>query len=441
MVEAGNSFGHPKRVEGAELEQRRRKASLIAEAWRLGGIDAVAVGANDWQLGRTVIFDLGAQLPLLAANLTCGDTNPFPPSVVEQRGGHTIGVVGLTAGEVSGCEVSDPVAAATAAVAQLPEEVDFTVILAPLSHQAVQSLAAAGLADLVVDGASGRRRKAPESTGASYVASLGSRSKYLGVLEVQFVEGATGFVLGNEDQHAREAVNRIADRLETARSRVRTASKPADLKRAVEIVAHYEQQLAEAEKKLDEIRSKQGGANVIDARQVELSRDIEDEPRTAQLVGDVKELVTGAPVAAAASGPRLAPAGSPFAGADTCRGCHPSEYAQWSTTGHGHAWQTLVKERRQLDHDCYGCHATGVGTAGGPTAPVEVAGLRDVQCEACHGAAREHLRDPAAHKPLADPAEALCVVCHDGDQDGGRFDFETYRPKIVHDAVPTGKKK
>ena len=187
----------------------------------------------------------------------------------------------------------------------------------------------------------------------------------------------------------------------------------------------------------DAVHARRGEFNILDADDVALSAAVGEEPRTAKLVGDVKEIVTTAASPSHKLGPRMAVAGSVFAGADTCRGCHPAEFAQWSSTAHAKAWATLVTERRQLDHDCFGCHATGVDAPGGPTLPGEVAGLRDVQCEACHGPSREHMRSPATVKPpVADPPQKACTGCHDGDQDGGRFDFGTYRPRVVHGGTP-----
>jgi hypothetical protein len=39
---------------------------------------------------------------------------------------------------------------------------------------------------------------------------------------------------------------------------------------------------------------------------------------------------------------------------------------------------------------------------------------------------------PAKANIVRDPPVEACVRCHDGQQDGGRFDFGAYRPQIAH---------
>src|SRR5690606_32526246 len=130
-----------------------------------------------------------------------------------------------------------------------------------------------------------------------------------------------------------------------------------------------------------------------DARR-DLSRDVADHPATAAWVADGLAKIEALEAPAAVDG-WVAPAGSPYAGADACAGCHEAEHAQWRGTPHANAWATLERERRAMDADCYACHATGVGADGGPTRPAAVGGLRDVQCEACHGPSRAHAARPA----------------------------------------------
>ena len=129
---------------------------------------------------------------------------------------------------------------------------------------------------------------------------------------------------------------------------------------------------------------------------------------------------------------RVAPASSQFLGANGCMGCHPAQNEQWMTTAHAKAMTTLIAENHQGDRDCVACHSTGYGAPSGPQNPREIQGLRDVQCEACHGPGRQHAADPKGHPLARVPNVATCVFCHDGERDEGRFDRDTYWPKIVH---------
>ena len=50
VVESGNSL-LPARMDPKEAEQRKVKVDLIAAAYQETGLDAMALGAQDWQLG------------------------------------------------------------------------------------------------------------------------------------------------------------------------------------------------------------------------------------------------------------------------------------------------------------------------------------------------------------------------------------------------------
>ena len=138
---------------------------------------------------------------------------------------------------------------------------------------------------------------------------------------------------------------------------------------------------------------------------------------------------------------RLDP-GEPFAhfkpgvyqGRIACAACHTQETQGWLMSHHSIAYGTLYKRERAGDLKCVGCHVTGYRQPGGPVRPRDVAGLRDVQCEACHGPALAHAKDPVnGPKPARVPSVDTCTACHDGERDDGQFDREAYWPRIVHE--------
>ena len=94
--------------------------------------------------------------------------------------------------------------------------------------------------------------------------------------------------------------------------------------------------------------------------------------------------------------------------------------------------------KRQLDNECFECHTTGAKTPSGPENALAAsgAGLMNVGCESCHGPGREHASTPTITRMRRDPGVDVCMNCHDGKQDGGRFDYPTYRPQILHTAMP-----
>ena len=441
VVDAGGSLVPPGRslalVEGSrELEQRRIKARLIAGAWKLGGIDALAVGADDWALGRDFVLELATEeeLPVLAANLTCDGERPLPGSRVVEVGGRRVGLVGITTGEVDGCTVEPPVDAVRAAVASLGQ-VDVVIGLAPEKRaEAVAELGEVGI-DLLFDARGKHTTDLPDQMGDAWAFGSGTRGKHVGLLEIAFDPAADRFAPSGVADVERERLERIQQRLQSLESRVAQEKDPRRRTRWQNQVSAYEDQL-------DDARSRVAAAEAGDAvvkhglsnTEVALSRDVENEPRVEEQVQAALEAIVKMEGGNAqfAVEPHVGPHESPWAGSDSCVACHKQQHLQWSSTSHAHAWQTLVNEKRHMDRDCFSCHATGVGKPGGPKEPKDVLGLRDVQCEACHGAAKSHIARPDLVKPLRDPGIEVCRDCHDGEQDGGRFDFETYRPKIVH---------
>lgn len=120
---------------------------------------------------------------------------------------------------------------------------------------------------------------------------------------------------------------------------------------------------------------------------------------------------------------------SHFVGAEVCGRCHAKEYAQWRTTAHARAWQTLVDEKKESTPDCVVCHVAGYQKPGGFATAADAAKLGNVQCENCHGMGTEHDSWPARHAPVP---EATCRGCHT-DVSSPLFQFDVFRPHIVHE--------
>jgi hypothetical protein len=121
---------------------------------------------------------------------------------------------------------------------------------------------------------------------------------------------------------------------------------------------------------------------------------------------------------------------SPFVGAETCAGCHQSEYDIWAKTGHAHAMATLENKSQQFDNECVGCHVVGFGKKGGFQNLVTTPQLANVQCESCHGPGRDHVLSPAkGFGHMATPVG--CMQCHT-QPNSPDFNFATYWPQVRH---------
>jgi hypothetical protein len=428
VVDAGGSFVKP---GPAGDPQQLGKAEIVAAAMKLGGIDALTLSASDWSLGADAVFTLvrSKELPVLAANLVCDGARPFPASVVVERGGRRIGVVGLTDGVVPGCEVEDARAALERAVGELGE-VDVTVALLPFeAHVSRKVLEPALGVNLALDLQSSRIGVDSEVLGGALMLGSGPRGQRVGLATLSWRDGATGWVVDAgadrtdaEVQRQERLITSLQDRLKTAEGSARA--------RIEQQITRVQRDLDAARARLEDMAARQSSANVVSGRVVELDAALGDHAETAAVVKAWLDTTSArAPVSAS---PHVGAPGSAWVGSDACKACHPAETEQWLTTPHARAWQALVDDGHAGDNDCFGCHVTGAHKMGGPTTAAAVGGLIDVQCEACHGPGRQHLADPANIKPVRSPPESVCRDCHDGERDGGRFVPETYLPKVVH---------
>ena len=117
-----------------------------------------------------------------------------------------------------------------------------------------------------------------------------------------------------------------------------------------------------------------------------------------------------------------------YVGAEVCQRCHAPEYAQWLTTGHAKAWQTLVDAKKEATPECVKCHVLGYKQSGGFQTGDDAPKLANVQCEMCHGMGTAHEAMPAQPQKIT---EATCITCHTVSN-SPPFTFAVYQPHILH---------
>ncbi len=436
VVEGGRSLARPVTSELSEIDvrQRRLKASLIAETFARGAYDALVLGATDWALGTDFVRELVSEhgLPVLAANLTCDGESPYPGGRVFERGGVRIGVVGVTVGEVEGCEVGDPREGLERAVAELGE-VDVRVGLVPVRKLlGITQLVADGPLplDFVVDARERTPASGPDSRGHTHFLGAGSQTKSLGVLGLHFDGEGPWRLVGSADKVLGDLFT-IKQNRANVQARIEASSSTVERTAYEQQRTAYDAQIEELEQLLEEAENDTSGPRFT-VVQHDLDRKVGDHDEVRELIEAAKERIA---MAAGTDPRRFVPRiveDGPYAGGEACVGCHPAQHAQWSKTGHARAWQALVGVNRALDAECWSCHVTGAHKEGGPQEPSDNPGYRDVQCEACHGPGRAHVAAPEEVQPVRNPGAELCQECHDGVRDEGRFDYATYLPKVVH---------
>jgi len=115
-----------------------------------------------------------------------------------------------------------------------------------------------------------------------------------------------------------------------------------------------------------------------------------------------------------------------FVGVGVCERCHEPEAAQWRTTAHAMAWETLVREKKDATPECITCHVVGFREPGGFRSAGITPGLMNVQCENCHGIGTQH-RDGW----LEQLSSLTCQNCHRDEHDP-EFVYEKKLALVTH---------
>ena len=430
VVDGGDLFGKTPTVSPALIQQSREKARLMMGAMSLVGLDAWVPGESDWALGREFVLELVQkhEIPLLAGNLKCGE-EWFPGHRVVERDGRRLGFIGVVESGPDGCELGDPVKAATDAAAAIGD-VDVLVGIfhgdAELDGRVLDVLPQI---DFFFNGHTGRSQANPRQVKSSWFMGTGQRGKSIGRLALEWTGQEGPWVSVGEQATIEARMERYKTRVETTQASLKKAKEEKEIAKLERRILHHQ---AQADKLAEEIQNMQQSAESghrFRHSLVDLSRSLDNHPATEAMV-----LATKTRIESMALGEQKAnPVSStlPFVGSAVCEACHPSQTVQWKTTAHAHAWETLVADKRSMDADCFSCHVTGAHHPEGPKLPTEVFGLTDVGCEACHGPGEAHIGQPVGTMTALD-AEERCVDCHDGVQDEGRFDAAVYLPKVQH---------
>ena len=445
-LDAGDYLWGRPVVAPKELEQRKLKAELLAEAagpkWL--ALDAMTVGDGDFAFGVDFLRDQARShsLPYVSANIrTTEGADLFPDFKIVERGGLRIGITGLLSESraISGIFVDPSVEAATRVVSKLKEEkVDLVVVLSHLGLTDDRLLAAeVPDIDLIFGGHSRRHQEQPAIVGETAIFQAGSRGKSLGQASFNF-RGGRGFA----NPGAKLEIERRRAVIEKQVARFQAQVAAADEEVTKERLARV---LEFNTKKLETLvvpPDDDGTRSLVVGRKVDMGRAIPDDAAMLKRVQAALEEMgpeIGGEHAGHAHGPgghgqaqprAKAPIGD-WVGANACRACHQTQFDDWRKTSHARAYVTLVKEKRQYDLDCWSCHVTGAEQPGGPQTPSEVGHLRNVQCESCHGPGRKHVADPTVDMVRA-PTEEHCKSCHSDEQTEGRFDYKKYLQKVDH---------
>lgn len=307
--------------------------------------------------------------------------------------------------------------------------------------------------DVVIQGrAPGESPSAPEPLGTQgpWLVASGMQSQSLGVLELDLSvdprperrppqerpSGSAGAPVSRLALDDREAAAERRARLldvRIAQYRQQLADQPDEARRAF-LAARLAQAEAErAQVAAGALAAPPPPPPSLRARALPLERGMPEEPAAAAALAayeaSVPELVAACEEGVVCPAP--APGAATFVGAETCRACHADAYDFWRgqsrrlpgkdasgrvverVLSHAAAWETLVREGKDKDRSCVGCHSVGFNQPGGYCRTSEVAPFRGVQCESCHGPGSLHVAGggDVARLQRGVP-ETTCRGCH-----------------------------
>ena len=438
-------------VPAKEKAQRQIKAELLLDGVALLGVDALGPGDGELAFGLDFLVSEATRrgLPYVSANLASRDGSlVFPASRVVTRGELKIGVTSVLSDQlhVAGGRVLPAQSSLNSAVAKLraDEQVDLVVVLSHLGLSVDKGLPkeVPGI-DLIFGGHSRSHQEDPLLVGDTAIFQAGSRGKHLGQVTLSLREGGVGWFDPAAQLRSAAQRKQLVDQIRDYQAQLATLGPDGEDKRSrLERVVEFSQRRLAA---LPEAPSGSSNSHLLSSTKIPLDRTLADHEKMNELVGAALERLGPEGHSSGHEGHDHGPAARPgalkpksgarqygdFVGVDGCKGCHEAQYKDWATTRHAHAYTTLVKERRHFDLDCWSCHVTGAGQAGGPSGPYDVGPMRNVECESCHGPGRKHAANPKADM-VRSPGEKHCKSCHSDEQTEGRFEYGAYLPRIDH---------
>lgn len=457
VVDGGNMLFEPAELEPHEVEQERAKSEVIVFAQRRLGTVATVTGVTDLALGLDFYLERmrEAGIDVLAANLTRADGRPFAaPSGLYPLGELQVGVIGAADPSLfqgrSEVIASEPADAVAAAAEELEAEgADPVVLVFQGDRAATERL----LVELAERGASAPIDFAvaafdPEETGA--VSEVGGvpllqaldQSRYLGVLELYPGEAGAGEYRNARrvDRSRMEQIDRRLDYLRGQLDLLTATDLETDEQPSIDtqaagseppIVGRMRQEVDDLESERAQLERaavvvpEEGGAFLY--RAVALQPGYPSDPEVrARMVAFNESL---AALNAARTEPLpLGPGDVAYVGASVCMGCHQPAYAQWQSTQHAHAMDSLEARAKAFDVSCVGCHVTGFREPGGSVTGNHN-GLSEVQCESCHGPGGRHIQDTERGTLRLTPP-AICERCHNPAHSPA-FDYQTYLPRVL----------
>ena len=434
VFEGGNFGWNQQSISDSRLAQQRVKTELQVTAMVTSGIDGIGLGQGELTLGIKWLVQLKEEVsaPFTLANLACSEKNPFATHTISKKEGKTIGFTSVlpAAEEIGQCTLNDPKSALQNIFSSAPK-VDIWVVASQLSAQQLKDARSVLPKNtFVLESKRSRLLETPKKDSNDLlIFGSGSKGKHLGIVEVSLQEGREGFYdVGEKDQY-QDKIARSNKRISSLEKKKKAETSDKKRNKIENNISFIKRTIEKAESQIAHLQANKNEMNAMRNVLIKLDSKVSDHAQISRLL---EQYLVKIEEAAKTTIPSTYQ--GRFVGSEICMGCHAGPYAQWKTTGHAKAWKTLEQDNRSQDLACFSCHATGVFHPDGPKHPAALGNLINVGCESCHGPGREHVKKPTGGQMVASPDVNVCTQCHDGVKDEGRFDAESYFPKVKHDS-------
>jgi hypothetical protein len=425
VVDAGSLLYARATIDPMAKPQEDLKADLLARVYEDElQVAAVGLGPTDLAAGLEQL-----RLPRQVANLPASAGVPLAPPAVISVGADKLGVFGVIAPAlVPTLGATDPIAAATAAVADLRRQGATRIIaLASMSKKDGAALARAvegidlmvlALGDLAPEPKD--VHASADQVGSTWVVAPANRGQVVSRIDLTLRPGGGALVDAIGPAAAAQRQTELAERIALLDQQLTAfaADPTADAAFVAARKAERDGLAAEREALGRSPSRAPAAGSYFELAQVRIAKALACDREVVAAKQEYNRAAGAANVAAAQAAPPPAPpppGTATYVGTEACADCHEEAVTFWKASRHAGAWKTLVDADKQFDYECIACHTTGWGRPTGATMAANE-GLRDVQCETCHGPGSLHVdaEEPDAKRTivLAPPTDLCATECH-----------------------------
>ena len=258
-----------------------QKAQLIIETLNLMGYDAVAIGDDDFSLGKEFLLEISKKthFPFLSSNVLDEGSGKllFQPYVIKEINGLRIGIFALLSPDVflgptdlrkNGLTFQSPIDVAHSMVKELQPKTDLIILLSHLGYQKDMELAQAvqGI-HLIVGGHTGINLAHPPLIKNTLILQTAPKGMYAGRLDLIFNNNESAFYNSTTRRG-------LENNLKSLNQRLNSPDVPEAER------ARWQKAKEDAERSLKQFHGKNEFTNSI----LPLTEQMKDDPYVAKMI-------------------------------------------------------------------------------------------------------------------------------------------------------------